>query len=324
MNIASDVTKLVGHTPLVRLNRVTDGAAATVVAKLESYNPLGCVKERIGVAMIEAAERDGRIDKDTLIIEPTSGNTGIGLAMMCAARGYKLILTMPESMSIERRNLVKALGAQLVLTPASGGMPGAIARAEQIAKDHPNSFIPQQFNNPANPAVHAETTALEIWRDTDGAVDIIVSGVGTGGTATGCARALKPKKAGLRIVAVEPAASAVMSRGPEAKGPHPIQGLGAGFIPSVMEVDLMDEIVTVENAEAIDFTRRVAREEGFLIGISGGAAVAAAVKLAHKPENAGKLIVLIIPDTGERYLSTPALADNPEQIHAPELVEEGS
>jgi len=320
MNVASDVTKLVGNTPLVKLNRVTDGAGAKVLAKLESFNPLGCVKERIGVAMIEAAEREGLVNAETLIIEPTSGNTGIGLAMMCAARGYKLVLTMPESMSVERRNLVKALGAQLVLTPAAEGMPGAIRRAEGIAAQFPNSFIPQQFNNPANPAIHAETTAMEIWRDTDGKVDIIVSGVGTGGTATGCARALKPKKPGLRVVAVEPAASAVLSRGPEAKGPHPIQGIGAGFVPTVLDLSLIDEIVTVESAEAIEFTRRTARQEGILIGISGGAAVAAAVALAKRPENAGKIIVAILPDTGERYLSTPALADNPEQIHVPELL----
>ena len=322
MKIASDVTKLVGNTPLVRFNRVTAGAGAQVVGKLESFNPLGCVKERIGVSMIEAAERDGRVNADTIIIEPTSGNTGIGLAMVAAARGYKLILTMPESMSIERRNLVKALGAQLVLTPASEGMPGAIRRAEEIAARFPNSFVPQQFKNPSNPQVHAETTALEIWQDTDGEVDIVVSGVGTGGTITGIARALASRKPSLQFVAVEPTASAVLSRGPEAKGPHPIQGIGAGFVPDVLDVSLLNEIVTVGNEEAIDTTRRVAREEGILVGISGGAAVAGALQLAKRPENDGKLIVVILPDTGERYLSTPALADAPAAVHVPDLIEQ--
>lgn len=322
MKIASDVTKLVGNTPLVKLNRVTAGCVATVAAKLESFNPLGCVKERIGVSMIEAAERDGLINQDSIIVEPTSGNTGIGLAMMCAARGYKLVLTMPESMSIERRNLVKALGAQLVLTPASGGMPGAIKRAEEICAQFPNTFMPQQFNNPANPAVHAETTAVEIWNDTDGEVDIIVGGVGTGGTITGCARALKPKKASLQYVAVEPSDSAVMSKGPEAKGPHPIQGIGAGFVPTVMDVSLMDEIYTVDTPDAIQMARDLGRDEGLLVGISCGAAAAAAVAIAKRPENQGKLIVVVLPDTGERYLSTPAFADNPANIHVPELAEE--
>ena len=323
MKIASDVTKLVGRTPLVRLNRVAEGCVAKVVVKLESFNPLGCVKERIGVAMIEAAEREGKINQDTLIVEPTSGNTGIGLAFACAARGYKLILTMPESMSVERRNLVKALGAQLVLTPASGGMPGAIKRAEEIAAAYPNSFVPQQFNNPANPAIHAETTAMEIWDDTDGKVDIIVGGVGTGGTVTGCARALKPRKASLQIVAVEPTSSAVMSKGPDAKGPHPIQGIGAGFIPEVMDVSLMDEIYAVDPQDAIDTMRRIGREEGILVGISCGAAAAAAIAIGKRPQNAGKLIVAVLPDTGERYLSTPAFADNPPSIHVPELADEG-
>lgn len=322
MNIASDVTKLIGGTPLVRLNRVTDGAVAEVVLKLECFNPLGSVKDRIGLSMIEAAERDGLIGPDTIIVEPTSGNTGIALAFVCAARGYKLVLTMPESMSIERRNLVKALGAQLVLTPAAEGMPGAIRRAEQICEQFPNSFMPQQFNNPANPAIHCETTALEIWRDTDGKVDIIVGGVGTGGTITGCARTLGPKKKTLQFVAVEPAASPVMSCGPEAKGPHPIQGIGAGFVPQVMDVSLMDEIYRVETQAAIDMTRRLGREEGILVGISSGAAAAAAVDIARRPENAGKLIVAVMPDTGERYLSTPALADNPPTIHVPELAED--
>ncbi|NUQ02097.1 MAG: cysteine synthase A [Armatimonadetes bacterium] len=324
MRIASDVTKLVGKTPLVRLNRVTEGCRGVVAAKLESYNPLGCVKERIGVAMIEAAEREGKIDQETLIIEPTSGNTGIGLAMTCAARGYKLVLLMPESMSIERRNLVKALGAQLVLTPASEGMPGAIRRAQELKERFPNSFIPQQFENPANPDIHAETTAMEIWFDTDGQVDVIVAGVGTGGTITGCARALASKKKDLKFVAVEPAASAVMTKGPDAKGPHPIQGIGAGFIPAVMDTELMDEILTVENADAIEMTRRVGREEGLLIGISGGAAVAAAVAIAKRPESEGKLVVVVTPDTGERYLSTPAFAENPASVHVPELAEESA
>lgn len=319
MKFASDVTQLVGNTPLVRLNRVTDGAGATVLAKLESFNPLGCVKERIGVSMIEAAERDGLVDAGTVIVEPTSGNTGIGLAMMCAARGYKLVLTMPESMSIERRNLVKALGAQLVLTPAAEGMPGAIKRAEAIVASLPRAFMPQQFNNPANPEVHAETTAVEIWRDTDGAVDVIVGGVGTGGTITGCARRLGPKKASLRFVAVEPSDSPVMTKGPEAKGPHPIQGIGAGFIPNVMDVSLMHEVFCVETAAAIDMARRLGRLEGLLVGVSGGAAAAAAVAIAKRPENSGKLIVVVLPDTGERYLSTPCFAENPEAVHVPEL-----
>lgn len=324
MAIAADVTQLVGNTPLVKLNRVTAGCVAEVVAKLESFNPLGCVKERIGVAMIEAAERDGLVNQDTIIVEPTSGNTGIGLAMMCAAKGYKLVLTMPESMSIERRNLVKALGAQLVLTPASGGMPGAIARAEEICAQFPNTFMPQQFKNPANPAIHEATTAEEIWRDTDGQVDIIVGGVGTGGTITGCARALKGRKDGLQIIAVEPAASAVMSKGLDAKGPHPIQGIGAGFIPEVMDVSLMDEVVTVAADDAIDTMRRIGREEGILVGISCGAAAAAAIEVAKRPENAGKLLVVILPDTGERYLSTPGFADNPANVHVPELADEGA
>ena len=323
MKVASDVTRLVGNTPLVKLNRVTEGCVATVAAKLESFNPLGCVKERIGVSMIEAAERDGKINQDTLIVEPTSGNTGIGLAMMCAARGYKLILTMPESMSIERRNLVKALGAQLVLTPASGGMPAAIAKAEEICEQYPNTFMPQQFKNPANPQIHAETTAMEIWRDTDGEVDIIVGGVGTGGTITGCARALASKKSSLQFIAVEPETSAVMSRGLDAKGPHPIQGIGAGFIPDVMDVDLMTQVVTVTADDAITMMRRIGREEGLLVGLSCGAAAAAAVEVGKRPENKDKLIVVVLPDTGERYLSTPGFADNPANVHVPELAEEG-
>jgi len=316
MNIASDITKLIGNTPLVRLNRVTDGAAATVVAKLESFNPLGSVKDRIGVSMIEAAERAGQITSDTIIIEPTSGNTGIALAFVCAAKGYKLVLTMPETMSVERRNLLKALGAQLILTPGPGGMSEAVRVAEELAARIPNSFMPQQFKNPANPAIHRETTALEIWRDTDGQVDLIVGGVGTGGTVTACAEVLKPKKPGLKVIAVEPAASAVMSGQP--KGPHPIQGIGAGFIPDVMRVDLMDEIFRIETEDAITMARRLGREEGILAGISSGAAASAAVQIAQRAENAGKLIVVVLPDTGERYLSTPTFMEVEEPKHLPE------
>lgn len=307
MQIASDITKLIGKTPLVRLNRVTAGIEAAVVAKLEMFNPLGSVKDRIGVAMIEAAEREGKINADTLIIEPTSGNTGISLAFVCAAKGYKLVLTMPETMSVERRNILKALGAQLVLTPGAGGMPEAIRVAEEIADRTPNSFIPQQFKNPANPAIHRETTALEIWDDTDGQVDVIVGGVGTGGTLTGCAEVLKPKKSSLKIVAVEPAASAVLSGQP--RGPHPIQGIGAGFVPDVLRVDLLDEIYRVETDAAIAMTRRLAREEGIFVGISSGAAAAAAVDIAAREENRGKFIVVVLPDTGERYLGTPTFTE---------------
>jgi cysteine synthase A len=307
MKIASDMTKLVAHTPLVKLNRVTGDAKATVVAKLESFNPLGCVKERIGLNMIETAELQGLIQKDTTIVEPTSGNTGIGLAFVCAVRGYKLILTMPESMSIERRKLLKALGAELILTPGPEGMPGAIAKAEELCASGPNHFMPQQFKNPANPAIHRETTAVEIWQDTDGQVDIVVGGVGTGGTVTGIAEALKPKKPGLEVIAVEPSTSAVMSGGQ--KGPHPIQGIGAGFIPDVMQVDLMDEILPVAPDDAIEMTRSLARKEGILAGMSSGAAAFAAVQVAKRPENEGKLIVVVLPDTGERYLSTPVFSE---------------
>ena len=306
MRIADDVTQLVGNTPLVRLRRVTDGAGAQVVSKLEFFNPANSVKDRIGVAMIDAAERAGQLHADTIILEPTSGNTGIALAMVCAARGYPCVLTMPETMSRERRQLLRALGADLVLTPGAEGMPGAIARAEEMAKDDERYFVPQQFENPANPAIHRATTAEEVWRDTDGAIDIFVAGVGTGGTMTGVGEVLKERKPSVRLVAVEPAASPVLSGGP--KGPHPIQGIGAGFVPTVLDVGLIDEIVTVANDAAIDTARRLAREEGLLVGISSGAAVWAAVSLAHRPENAGQLIVVVVPDFGERYLSTPLFA----------------
>jgi cysteine synthase A len=312
MRIAEDVTKLIGNTPLVRLNRVTDGAKAMVAAKLEYFNPLSSVKDRIGVAMIEAAEREGRIQPDTIIIEPTSGNTGIALAFVCAAKGYKCLLVMPETMSVERRSLLRALGAKLVLTPGPEGMPGAIRKAEEIiATDPARYFMPQQFKNPANPEIHRRTTAEEIWRDTDGQVDILVAGVGTGGTITGVAQVIKARKPSFQAIAVEPAASAVLSGKP--RGPHPIQGIGAGFIPDVLELELVDEVVTVENDEAIRMTRRLAREEGIFAGISAGAAVHAAVKVAQRPENEGKLIVVVVPSTGERYLSTPVYADLPER-----------
>jgi cysteine synthase A len=307
MRIADDVTQLIGNTPLVRLRRVTDGAGAQVVAKLEFYNPAHSVKDRIGVAMIDAAERAGEIRPDTIILEPTSGNTGIALAMVCAARGYRCVLTMPETMSVERRQLLRALGADLILTAGPEGMPGAIARAEELAKNDERYFVAQQFENPANPAIHRATTAEEVWQDTEGAVDIFVSGVGTGGTITGVGEVLKERKPSVRLVAVEPAASPVLSGGK--KGPHPIQGIGAGFVPAVLEMDLVDEIVTVTSDAALDMARRMAREEGLLVGISSGAAVWAAVQLAHRPENAGKLVVVVVPDFGERYLSTPLFAD---------------
>ena len=307
MRIADDVTKLIGNTPLVRLRRVTDGAGAEVVAKLESYNPAHSVKDRIGVAMLDAAERDGLIGPDTVILEPTSGNTGIALAMVCAARGYRCVLTMPETMSKERRQLLRALGADLILTPGPDGMPGAIARAEELAKNDGKYFMPQQFENPANPAIHRATTAEEVWRDTDGAVDIFVAGVGTGGTITGVGDVLKERKPSVRMVAVEPAASPVLSGGK--KGPHPIQGIGAGFVPDVLELGIIDEIITVDNDAAFETARRMAKEEGLLVGISSGAAVSAAIQLAHRPENSGRLIVVVVPDFGERYLSTPLFAD---------------
>jgi len=302
MKIYEDITKTVGNTPLVKLNRMTEGISATVVAKLESFNPLGCVKERIGVSMIEDAEAKGLINKDTVIIEPTSGNTGIGLAFVCAVRGYRLILTMPETMSIERRKLMAIFGAELVLTPGTEGMSGAIRKAGELASQTPNSFIPQQFKNPSNPEIHRKTTAEEIWRDTDGKVDILVSGVGTGGTITGVAEVIKPRKPSFRAVAVEPSASPVLSGGNP--GPHKIQGIGAGFIPDVLNTKIIDEIIKVENEDAILTARRLAKEEGILAGISSGAATWAALEVAKKPENAGKLIVVVLPDTGERYIST--------------------
>jgi len=301
--IAKDITELIDRTPLVRLNRLAQGLPATVVAKLESFNPCSSVKDRIGVSMIDDAERRGLIDKDTIIIEPTSGNTGIALAFVCAARGYKLVLTMPETMSIERRRLLEVFGAKLVLTPGSEGMPGAVKKAEEIAASDSHYFMPQQFKNPANPAIHRRTTAEEIWQDTDGAVDILVAGVGTGGTITGVAEAIKARKPDFKAVAVEPAASPVLSGGK--RGPHPIQGIGAGFIPEVLRLELVDEIFRVENEDAMATTRRLAREEGILAGISSGAAAFAALQVARRAENKGKLIVVVLPDTGERYLSTP-------------------
>jgi len=301
--IYEDITKTIGHTPLVKLNRVTKGLEATVLAKLESFNPLSSVKDRIGVSMIDAAERDGLIKEDTIILEPTSGNTGISLAFVCAARGYKLVLTMPETMSLERRNLLKALGAELILTPGTEGMPGTVRRAEELAAQDPRYFIPQQFKNPANPAIHRETTAREIWEDTDGQVDILVAGVGTGGTITGVAEVIKPQKPDFVAIAVEPAASPVLSGGKP--GPHKIQGIGAGFVPDVLRLELVDEIIQVAEGDAAEMARRLAREEGILAGISSGAAAHAALQVAARPESKGKLIVVILPDTGERYLSTP-------------------
>ncbi len=307
MSIAEDVTQLVGNTPLVRLRRVTEGAVADVVAKLEFFNPANSVKDRIGVAMIDAAEQAGLIKPDTIILEPTSGNTGIALAMVCAARGYRCVLTMPETMSVERRMLLRAYGAEIVLTPGADGMQGAIAKAEELAKTDQRYFVPQQFENPANPAMHRATTAEEIWRDTDGKVDIFVAGVGTGGTLTGVAQVLKQRKASAQIIAVEPAASPVLSGGQ--KGPHPIQGIGAGFVPPVLDEDLVDEIIAVGNDDALTLARRLATEEGLLVGISSGAAAVAALQVARRPENAGKLVVVVLPDFGERYLSTPLFAE---------------
>ncbi len=301
--IYEDITKTVGHTPLVKLNRVTAGLEATVLAKLESFNPLSSVKDRIGVSMIDAAERDGLIGEDTIILEPTSGNTGVALAFVCAARGYKLVLTMPDTMSLERRSLLKALGAELILTPGAEGMPGAVRRAEEMAAADPRYFIPQQFKNPANPAIHRENTAREIWEDTDGRVDVVVAGVGTGGTITGVAEEIKSLKPGFRAIAVEPSASPVLSGGQP--GSHKIQGIGAGFVPDVLRLELVDEVVQVANEDAAQMALRLAREEGLLVGISSGAAAYAALQVAARPENREKLIVVILPDTGERYLSTP-------------------
>jgi cysteine synthase A len=311
--IYEDITQCIGNTPLIRLRRVVGDAKGTVVAKLESFNPLWSVKDRIGVAMIDAAERDGKINKNTVIIEPTSGNTGIGLAFTCAARGYKLVVTMPESMSLERRRLLKAFGAEIVLTPADKGMNGAIGKAKELVASTPNSFIPQQFENPANPEIHRKTTAEEIWNDTQGKVDILVSGIGTGGTITGVSEVIKKRKPSFRAIAVEPVASPVITQNkyqgvPKDQvkpGRHRIQGIGAGFIPGVLNVDIIDEVIQVNDDDAFAMARRLAREEGMLCGISSGAAVHIAVQVAQKPENAGKLIVVIIPDLGERYLSTP-------------------
>lgn len=302
MKIADDITQLIGNTPLVRFQRLTEGVGGQIVAKLEFFNPAHSVKDRIGVSMIDAAEDAGLIGPDTIVLEPTSGNTGIALAMVCAARGYPCVFTMPETMSVERRALLRAYGAELVLTPGPDGMPGAIAKAEELAKTDSRYFIPQQFENPANPAIHRATTAEEIWNDTDGEVDIVVSGVGTGGTITGVGQVLKERKPSVKIVAVEPAASPVLSGGQ--KGPHPIQGIGAGFVPAILDREVIDEIITVENADAFDIARRAAREEGLLVGISSGAAIWAALQLAARPENSGKLIVVIVPSFGERYLST--------------------
>ncbi len=308
MKIAHNVTELVGNTPLVRLNRVSHGAKAEIVLKLEFYNPAHSVKDRIGVAMINAAEEAGLLNENTIIVEPTSGNTGIALAMVAAARGYKLILTMPETMSKERRMLLRAYGAELVLTPGPEGMGGAIRKAEEIAASDPGKYyIPQQFQNPANPEIHRKTTAEEIWRDTDGKVDILVAGVGTGGTITGIGEVIKARKPSFRVVAVEPDASPVLSGGQ--KGPHPIQGIGAGFVPDVLNTRIYDEIIRVKGDDAFQTARRMAREEGLLVGISSGAATWAALQVARREENAGKLIVVIIPSFGERYLSTPLFAD---------------
>ena len=302
MRIFEDITQTIGNTPLVKLRRVTAGCLAEVVGKLESFNPLSCVKERIALSMIEAAEKENRIGPRTVIIEPTSGNTGIGLACVCASRGYRLILAMPETMSLERRKLFKLMGAEMVLTPGAEGMRGAIQRAQELAREYPDSFIPQQFQNPHNPEAHRLTTAREIWDDTEGRVDILVAGVGTGGTITGVAEVLKARKPSFRAIAVEPRDSPVLSGGKP--GPHKIQGIGAGFIPEVLNLDLIDEIIPVGHDEALDTTRRLAREEGIVCGISSGAALWAALEVARRPENREKLIVVIFPDTGERYLST--------------------
>jgi cysteine synthase A len=300
--IATDITELVGATPLVRLNRVAAGLGAELVAKLESFNPCGSVKDRIGLSMISSAEEDGLIDHNTVIVEPTSGNTGIALAFVCAAKGYRLVLTMPDTMSVERRQMLAAFGAELVLTPGSEGMPGAIRKAGELLEKYPKAFMPQQFNNPANPLVHRQTTAEEIWADTDGKVDILVSGVGTGGTITGVAEVIKPRKPEFKAIAVEPSDSPVLSGG--RPGPHKIQGIGAGFVPEVLRLDIVDEIITVTNEDSGKMARRLAEEEGIMAGISSGAAVWGATQVAGRPENAGKLIVVVLPDTGERYLTT--------------------
>jgi cysteine synthase A len=307
MNIAADVTELVGNTPLVRINRLTGAGHAEVVAKLEFYSPAHSVKDRIGVSMIAAAEAVGLINSETVILEPTSGNTGIALAFVCAAKGYKCVLTMPDTMSKERRILLRAYGAELVLTPGSEGMPGAIRKAEEMAASDPRYFIPQQFENPANPEIHRQTTAEEIWRDTDGKADILVAGIGTGGTITGVGEVIKARKPSFQCIAVEPAASPVLSGGE--KGPHPIQGIGAGFVPGVLNTGIYDEVLQVEAQDAFVTARRMAKEEGLLVGISSGAAMWAALQVSRRLENRGKLMVVIIPSFGERYLSTPLFAD---------------
>jgi cysteine synthase len=300
--IADNLTDLIGRTPLLRLNKITEGIGAEIVGKIESFNPAGSVKDRIGYAMIKDAEEKGLIKKDTVLIEPTSGNTGIALAFVAAAKGYRLILTMPDTMSIERRNLLKAYGAELVLTPGAEGMKGAIRKAEELAQTIPDSFVPQQFKNPANPAIHRNTTAEELWEDTEGRIDILISGVGTGGTITGVAEVIKARKPSFNAIAVEPFDSPVLSGG--TPSPHKIQGIGAGFVPDVLDLKLVDEIYKVKNDEALETARRLAREEGLLVGISSGAAAFAAIQIGKRPENKGKLIVAILPDTGERYLST--------------------
>jgi cysteine synthase len=309
MKIANDISETIGNTPLVRLNRVTGTSGALVLAKLESFNPASSVKDRIGKSMIVEAEKQGLINKDTVIIEPTSGNTGIALALVCAARGYRLILVMPESMSMERRKILKAFGAELVLTPAPEGMKGAIGKADELARQHENSFVPQQFKNPANPEVHRMTTAEEIWNDTDGKADILISGIGTGGTITGVSEVIKKRKPGFYTVAVEPKDSPVLSGGNP--GPHKIQGIGAGFIPDVLNTGIIDEIVQVSNDDAKNMARNLAREEGIFCGISSGAAAFAAISVAERPENRDKVIVVVLPDTGERYLTTELFDDIP-------------
>ena len=310
--IAQKLTDLIGNTPLLALNRYSQeaGLSSAIVAKLEYFNPLGSVKDRVAYAMITAAEQAGKINQDTVIIEPTSGNTGVGLAFVAASRGYKLVLTMPETMSVERRNLLKALGAEIVLTSGAAGMRGAIAKAEELAQDNPNSFIPQQFKNPANPTAHRETTAEEIWRDTDGKVDIFVAGVGTGGTITGVGEVLKKYNPAVKIIAVEPASSPVLSGGQP--GPHALQGIGAGFVPDVLNRAILDEIIPVKNEDAFATSRALSKTEGLLVGISSGAAAWAATEIAKRPENVGKVIVVLLPDTGERYLSTPLFAEPAE------------